>query len=382
MLGLYIHIPYCLQRCRYCDFATYVFDQILPPEKYVELLIAELKLKQALFPQKELRSIYFGGGTPSLLDASLILSLLEHIANSGLKISQETEITLEINPATLDRDKITRLMAGGVNRFSVGAQTFNDRLLSEAGRKHSSADTRQTLDLLRHLDVNYSFDLLFALPHQSLADLEEDLRIIAEYSPPHLSAYCLTVPEGHPMSYHRLEDDAQVEMFRRIESSLLDVGIHRYEISNFSKPGFESKHNLLYWQDENYIGLGLSAHSYLKTLDTWGARFWNPSTIEKYEEFIHSQPLNPILALEKMQCLERPDAKASLFDYCHTALRLEEGLIEENLHKKFSNSLTADILNELKKLKSQDLVTQSAEARWQLTEKGRHLSNYVFTCLH
>ncbi len=382
MLGLYIHIPYCLQRCRYCDFATYVFDQILPPEKYVELLIAELKLKQALFPQKELRSIYFGGGTPSLLDASLILSLLEHIANSGLKISQETEITLEINPATLSRDKITRLMAGGVNRFSVGAQTFNDSLLSEAGRKHSSADTRQTLDLLCHLNVNYSFDLLFALPHQSLADLEEDLRIIAEYSPPHLSAYCLTVPEGHPMSYHRLEDNAQVEMFRRIESALLDVGIRRYEISNFAKPGFESKHNLLYWQDENYIGLGLSAHSYLKTLDTWGARFWNPSTIEKYEELILSQPSDPILALEKMQCLERPDAKSSLFDYCHTALRLEEGLIEENLHKKFSHSLTIDILNELKKLKSQDLVIQTTGDRWRLTEKGRHLSNYVFTCLH
>lgn len=382
MLGLYIHIPYCLQRCRYCDFATYVYDQILPPEKYVQLLIAELKQKQSLFPQKELRSIYFGGGTPSLLDASLILTLLDHIANSGLQISRETEITLEINPATLNQEKIAQLIGGGVNRFSVGAQTFNDRLLAEAGRKHSSEDTRQTLDLLQKLDVNYSFDLLFALPHQSLADLEEDLRIIGHYSPPHLSAYCLTVPEGHPMSFDRPRDDTQIEMFRHIEAHLKDSGILRYEISNFAKQGFESKHNLLYWQDENYVGLGLSAHSYLKTLGPWGARFWNPSTIEKYEELILSQPKNPILALENLSCLERPDDKASLFDYCHTALRLEEGLREENLHKKFSQSQTAELFKELKKLQTQELIERREPAEWCLTEKGRHLSNYVFACLH
>ncbi|MBY0385846.1 radical SAM family heme chaperone HemW [bacterium] len=325
MFGLYVHIPYCLQRCRYCDFATYVYDQILSPEKYVELLISELKAKSPLFSRQTLRSIYFGGGTPSLLDSSLILTLLDHIAKTGLQISRETEITLEINPATLNKEKISHLVSGGVNRFSVGAQTFNDSLLIDAGRKHSSLDTRQTLDLLCDLNVNYSFDLLFALPKQTLSDLEKDLRVIESYSPPHLSAYCLTVPEGHPMSFQRPHDDQQIEMFKMIESSLKQQNILRYEISNFAKMGAESKHNLLYWCDDDYVGLGLSAHSYLKNASTWGARFWNPSSIEKYQEAVLAQTKNPLEDLEKIQCLEILSEKDSLFDFCHTALRLEKG---------------------------------------------------------
>jgi oxygen-independent coproporphyrinogen-3 oxidase len=382
MFGLYLHIPYCLQRCRYCDFATYVFDQIMPPENYVSLLIEEFKLKQSLLPRGELRSIYFGGGTPSLLEAPLILSLLDQIANSQLHITSNTEITLEINPATLNRKKIQDLLDGGVNRFSVGAQTFNDALLADAGRKHSSVETRQTLDLLQERGVNYSFDLLFALPKQTLADLEKDLEVIAQYSPPHLSAYCLTVPEGHPMSFQRPQDDQQIQMFQMIESRLSEAGLQRYEISNFAKPGKESKHNLLYWCDDDYVSLGLSAHSYLKSAGPWGARFWNPSTIEKYQELISAKPENFLTQLEKMECLERPSEKDSLFDYCHTSLRLETGLDENLLHKKFSPPKTLSLRQELEQLQKKDLVSKSADSRWKLTEKGRHLSNYVFACLH
>lgn len=382
MFGLYIHIPYCLQRCRYCDFATYVYDQILSPEKYVELLISELKAKSPLFTRQALRSIYFGGGTPSLLDSSLILTLLDHIAKTGLQISPETEITLEINPATLNKEKISHLVSGGVNRFSVGAQTFNDSLLQDAGRKHSSLDTRQTLDLLSELDVNYSFDLLFALPKQTLQDLEKDLHVIETYSPPHLSAYCLTVPEGHPMSFDRPHDDQQIEMFKMIESFLEQQNILRYEISNFAKPGAESKHNLLYWCDEDFVGLGLSAHSYLKNASPWGTRFWNPSSIEKYQEAVLLQAKNPLENLEKIHCLETLSEKESLFDFCHTALRLEKGLNENFLHKKFSRASTVQLLAELSRLAQQELLQKDASDTWRLTEKGRHLSNYVFSCLH
>jgi oxygen-independent coproporphyrinogen-3 oxidase len=381
MFGLYIHIPYCLQRCLYCDFATYVHDQILAPEAYVLLLKKELLAKTRLFPSKKLRSIYFGGGTPSLLETSLILSLLDEIANCGLEISQETEITLEINPATLERNKIARLIEGGVNRFSVGAQTFNDELLRDAGRKHSSSDTRQTLDLLAGRGINYSFDLLFALPKQTLSMLADDLAIIQAYSPPHLSAYCLTVPEGHPMSFQRPSDERQVEMFQMIEDHLLKEGILRYEISNFAKKGFESKHNLLYWRDEDYLGIGLSAHSYLKKESPWGIRFWNPSSIEKYQEMIGQLSGDYLQTLEGLGCLESPDEKDSLFDFCHTSLRLEEGLSEGRLLKKFSKVAVQPLLAELETLQKNALLIREETGRWILTEKGRHMSNYVFSCL-
>jgi oxygen-independent coproporphyrinogen III oxidase len=381
MFGLYIHIPYCLQRCRYCDFATYVHDQILPPEDYVLLLKKELWAKTRLFPSKKLRSIYFGGGTPSLLETSLILTLLGEIAKCGLEISEETEITLEINPATLERNKITQLIEGGINRFSVGAQTFNDRLLEDAGRKHSSQDTRQTLDLLAERGINYSFDLLFALPNQTVEMLEEDLKIIKTYSPPHLSAYCLTVPEGHPMSFQRASDERQVEMFQRIEDRLKSESIFRYEISNFAKKGFESKHNLLYWRDDNYLGIGLSAHSYLKNKATWGVRFWNPASIEKYQETVVSLTGDPLEALEAIGHLETPSEKDSLFDFCHTSLRLEEGLSEDTLLKKFSGVSLRPVFTELEKMKQGELLIRRDSGHWALTEKGRHMSNFVFSCL-
>jgi len=375
MFGLYVHIPYCLQRCSYCDFATYVYDQILPPEKYVALLQNEIRQKASLFPEKELASVYFGGGTPSLLDASLILAILDSIAKTNVRISPSTEITVEINPATLDADKIRALIAGGVNRFSVGAQTFNDALLKAAGRKHSSQDTIDTLNLLREKGVNYSFDLLFALPKQGVDDLERDLDRIAEFQPPHLSAYCLTVPTGHPMSVNRASDDHQVQMFGRIAERLGNLGLARYEISNFARPGFESRHNLLYWQDEPYIGVGLSAHSYLKHTSRWGHRFWNPSSIEKYEE-LYRDRVEP-LQLDDPSRGETLDERSSLFDFCHTALRLDAGLSKKSLRSKFGAPLADEMEKRLFRLKSKGLVSEN-EAAWRLTPDGVLLSNSVF----
>jgi oxygen-independent coproporphyrinogen III oxidase len=379
MFGLYIHIPYCLQRCSYCDFATYVYDQILPPEEYVKLLIKELRQKALLFPNRPLTSIYFGGGTPSLLSSDLILSILDEIGKTKLLISPETEITLEINPATLDIPKIRHLLSGGVNRFSVGAQTFNDALLKGAGRKHSSEDTIKTLDLLRSEDVNYSFDLLFALPKQTLQDLEEDLEKISEIRPPHLSAYCLTVPTGHPMSYNRPTDDHQVEMFNKIYSALGQVGLERYEISNFARPGKESKHNLLYWQDGEYLGLGLSAHSYLKNHHPWGARFWNPSSVEAYQKLMQDTATEPLQGPRLENNLgEVLDEKSSLFDFCHTALRLDAGLEKNLLNNRYSQELVAQMENRLQKLMTRGLVLNE-EKRWRLSPEGVLVSNYVFS---
>lgn len=378
MFGLYIHIPYCLQRCSYCDFATYVYDQILPPEEYVVFLKKELHLKKGLASQKTLSSIYFGGGTPSLLEPHLIVSLLEEIAKCGFVISSSTEITLEINPATLNTGKILSLIRAGVNRFSVGAQTFDEELLKAAGRKHSAKDTFDTLKLLQEQNVNYSFDLLFALPRQSRERLANDLKLISELRPPHLSAYCLTVPTGHPMSTNRAQDEDQAAMFNDIEEALLACGLHRYEISNFSQPGLESQHNLLYWKQQPYLGLGLSAHSYLKSSSLWGDRFWNPSSVDKYISFVENGMTADSLSGHRAEKLvETLSEKESLFDFCHTALRLEEGINKASLAADFSQELSAAFDDKVQPLVRSGLIEDSS-SHWKLTAQGRLLSNFVF----
>lgn len=378
MFGLYIHIPYCLQRCSYCDFATYVYDQILPPEEYVQFLIKELHLKKDLAPVRTLTSIYFGGGTPSLLEPHLIVSLLEEIAKCGFVINEKTEITLEINPATLDTKKILSLIQAGVNRFSVGAQTFDEELLKAAGRKHSAKDTFDTLTLLRDNNVNYSFDLLFALPRQSRDRLAKDLQIISQLRPPHLSAYCLTVPSGHPMSTNRAHDEEQANMFSDIESVLDDCGLKRYEISNFALRGKESQHNLLYWKQQPYLGLGLSAHSYLQHTSPWGDRFWNPSSVEKYVEFVNSlSESSPLADHQRSKLCESLSDREALFDFCHTSLRLEDGINIAQMNKQFPQTLAHAVTHKIAPLVSSGLIEDQKD-HWRLTAQGRLLSNLVF----
>ena len=277
--GVYIHIPYCRQICPYCDFTKYEIGKIMPPEDYVQRLTREIRVRAVDVPERKLDTVYFGGGTPSLFEPELILAILDELAKAGFQRATHTEISLEIDPATADESRLEKYLEIGINRFSVGAQTFNERLLKIAGRKHSADDTVRLLSLLKRRQVNYSFDLLFALPTQTLEELRADVATAMNFSPSHLSAYCLTVPETHPMAIGRAPEDEQVKMFELIESELAKSGIYRYEISNFARPGFESKHNQLYWNDQPYWGLGTGAHSYFPqgsgNSGAWGMRFSN-----------------------------------------------------------------------------------------------------------
>ena len=291
-LGVYIHIPYCLQRCTYCDFATYVHTEIKPPEFYVEIVKKEMALRHSLFNKFKnmpLETIYFGGGTPSLIAPEHIVNLIAELSGFGYQTGPLTEITIEINPATIDERKLQIYLEAGVNRFSVGAQTFSDRLLKMVNREHNAQQTRDTLQLLRKHNLNFSFDLLFALPSQTLAELKNDVEIAVDLGSKHISPYCLTVPEGHPLAKNRPLEEDQLKMFEIIHTQLLAQQFQRYEISNYALQGYASKHNLLYWTDRNYWGLGLSAHSYLTdTLvpDNWGSRFWNGNNFDFYTEQI------------------------------------------------------------------------------------------------
>ena len=369
-LGVYIHIPYCLQRCTYCDFATYVHTEIRPPQEYVALLKKEIHNKRNLFPATELKTIYFGGGTPSLIDAQLIVELIEELRLFGYTTGPQTEITLEINPATVDEKKLEIYLKAGVNRFSVGAQSFSDRLLKMVHREHNAQQTKDTLALLRKNNLNFSFDLLFALPTQTLDELKYDVEVAVELGSKHISPYCLTVPEGHPLSKNRPLEDEQVEMFEIIHNSLTARGQKRYEISNYALPGYESKHNLLYWTDEQYWGLGLSAHSYSKT-SLWGSRFWNLNSMDLYANQIES---GLVLPENQVEILERHQA---LTDFCHTSLRLTEGLSVEKLVQKFG-ATTAPLIqvNSLPLVKHGLLRFENNQ--YTLTEKGLLISNQVF----
>ena len=367
--GVYVHIPYCIQRCHYCDFTTFEQSQIMPPEDYISLVRQEIRQRAQGIPQKVIRSIYFGGGTPSLISPHLILSIPHELARHGFTLRKDCEITIEINPATINKKKLKTYLEGGLNRFSVGAQSFSDQRLKSCGRKHSANDTRQTLELLKENVKNFSLDLLFGLPHQSLEELKTDLKELHQIQPPHVSPYLLTVPKAHPMSKARPTEGEQIKMFHLIENSLAELGLFKYELSNFSKKHFESVHNHIYWSDESYWGLGLSAHSYIREHKT---RFWNPKTWPEYTQYINSP-------------WETPDKKYSEtlspneygFDFTHTALRLSQGIDKKKFYQRLGIDVARYLSHKLSQLESRGWVV-SDPSTWKLTPEGQLMSNQVF----
>lgn len=381
--GVYVHIPYCLQRCTYCDFATYERSKILPSSHYVELLHEEIRQKHAAFPKGSLSTVYFGGGTPSLLPSSEILSVLEALAKQGFTLGPDTEVTIEINPATVDPAKLQDYLGAGISRFSVGAQTFFDPLLKFVHREHTAEQTRETLRLLDGKGLNYSFDILFALPGQTLEMLKRDLDEVLTFRPPHVSPYCLTVPEGHPLSKNRPLEEDQVRMFELIRETLQGAGYRRYEISNFSLAGFESRHNSLYWDDHPYWGVGLSAHSY-SPWGSYGSRFWNPNAIGAYQELIEKnrgQGFDTPFGNLPTDHYEILNAAQALTDFCHTSLRRERGLELEVLQQKFGATGLQLVKGPLAQLLAQGWLVSPRPSAYSLSEEGLLLSNQVFSAL-
>ncbi len=386
--GLYIHIPHCLQQCSYCDFATIQNndkDHIL---KYVQLLKQEFLAYRPTIPFTKIDSIYFGGGTPSLVPNYLLVSLLKLLQDNGFIFSPNIEITLEINPGTVLSQEIDLLKTAGFNRFSVGVQTFDEELLKQTKRKHSVQNSHETLSYLKEHGTLFSADILFGLPRQNLSMLEADLEHFLSYNPSHMSAYNLTIPENHFLMKGRASDQEQIEMFQLIEEKLKLSGLQRYELSNYALKNQESKHNQIYWKDHAYWGLGMSAHSYfpketpihlIPQENSWGLRFSNPVTFPQYEKWLSSLKAEPqtISSLRPNSLIENLTLHECLTDYCHTSLRMNTGLRDDSLEKKFSKPAFLETKRRLKKLVEQGLV--SAEAKnWSLSSQGKNLSNQVF----
>jgi oxygen-independent coproporphyrinogen-3 oxidase len=387
--GIYVHIPYCLQICSYCDFSKYEIGTVMPPAQYTNLLIQEIQQRASDVPNKEVSSIYFGGGTPSIVEPDLILAVLGALATAGFTWGKTAELSIEIDPATVDQTKLDAYLRMGFNRFSVGVQSFNSGILKIAGRKHTAQDAVDLLTHLKDRNLNFSFDLLFAMPTQTLSELKIDLAMALDFNPSHLSAYCLTVPEDHRLSVGRAPEGEQIEMFSTIQETLAKKGLQKYELSNFAKPGHESKHNLLHWRDRPYWGIGLSSHSYFPNGSkseplAWGGRFWNNRSMSGYVKEVGA--LNSISTAGQgfrffrdldVSQIEQLELRQSLTDYCHTHLRMGAGLEKNALRLKFGAG-ASDLANSRLMLLQEEMLVEKTSGGWRLSRSGQNLANLVF----
>lgn len=371
--GIYVHIPHCLQKCHYCDFPTVLLKNGPDLDEYCDQIVSELGL-QLLPRQQGLSSVYFGGGTPSLLGPRRVARLLKAINDNGYKLNPNCEITYEINPGTLTENDLKDLKSIGVNRFSLGVQTFDDPILKLIGREHKAIDSHQTLNLLK--GSCFSADLILGLPSMTFDKFKNDVEQILLYSPDHISIYLLTVPELHFLNQQMPQNDDLEDLLNQAEPYLKTLDFYRYEISNYvHKQRRPSQHNLLHWNDLSYWGVGLGAHSYFKDLGHWGTRFWNPRSLKSYQSQLQKRlktgALPPAEQVEPLQLHE------SMTDFCFTHLRQASGIPKDRCSKKFPDFSEKLITDRLFKLTKQGYIFESTTS-WRLTDHGKKFADFVF----
>lgn len=321
MPGLYIHIPFCVKKCKYCDFVS--FDTC--PEykdKYVSALIRQIEENRGY----KCDTIFIGGGTPTALSAGQLEKVLCAVRNN-FDIDHDAEFSTEANPGTVTKEKLAVMKKYGINRVSLGVQSFNDAELAGIGRIHTARQAEETVRLLRESGFdNINLDLMTALPDQSAASLKNTLKRAVSLDPEHLSCYSLILEEGTPLykayvngEFETAGDDEDREMYRYTCGFLQNAGYNQYEISNFAKPGYECRHNICYWTCGEYLGLGLAAHSYIN-----GVRFYNTSDLNRYEagNFVESDRLE----------LSQDDKIA---EFMMLGLRMTRGVDENEFMRRF-----------------------------------------------
>lgn len=374
-IGLYIHIPFCHSKCAYCDFASYAIGNTQKEDavtRYVHALLNEMNLYEETLREVEVETIFIGGGTPTCIDGKYIHKIIDHL-KSITTISKNAEVTIESNPGTITSEKLDHYLSAGINRFSMGLQTTDDSLLSSIGRIHDFNTFVTSFRAIREAGIkNINVDIMFGLPGQTLENLHHTLNTLIELSPEHISAYALKLEEGTPMYesekkglIHMPDEDLERTMYHVIIDVLKKSGYHQYEISNFSKKEFESKHNLVYWKNKPYLGLGLAAHSKMEQV-----RFSNETIMSKYLDKIDNGEKPSI---EKVVISESED----LFETIILGLRLNEGLDIHLINKRYGIDFFADNEAIITKLKDQGLV-QMTDDNLKLTLKGIDLSNQVF----
>ena len=368
--GLYIHIPFCSSRCSYCDFATGLYQSELA-ERYVRALIVEIGSSR--YAGENVDTIYFGGGTPSLLSPAQLERILASIYER-FEITAGPEITLEINPGSATPEKLRAFRSLGVNRASFGAQTFDDAELAKLGRSHNSADTLRTFAALREAGfANVSFDLIAGLPGQTLEGWQRNIKQALDLAPEHLSFYLLEVHSGTPLAEHirrgiqpQPDDDLAGVMYEWMIEQAAAAGYEHYEISNLCRPGFHSRHNVKYWTAASYYGFGCSAHSYDGDMRRWS----NQRDALKYVEIVESGA-SPVV---EEQLLEQNDVRA---EAVFLGLRLMQGVDLRRYRESFGVDLRDEHADDLDRFCKAGLIELDGDLI-RLTRTGALLSNEVF----
>lgn len=370
--SIYIHIPFCLKKCGYCDFYSLPGASADTLEKYTRSLLTEIDQQAAVNSAAPIKTIYFGGGTPSLLAGKQIESILARIC-SDFEVDPGAEISLEANPATLDREKLKTIIEAGVNRLSLGVQSFSDDELRMLGRIHNSHDVFRTVDTVESLGIkNYNIDLIYGLPGQSIKGWLFNLEQAVSCRPSHISMYLLQLdactPLGRDTAAGRVvlpDDESEALMYYTGIDYLNSQGYRQYEISNLCIPGAECRHNISYWQSAPYLGLGVGAVSF------GGSRRWrNQPDLELYLEKLAD---NQVVPAEELECM---DEAGLMIDAVILQLRMTEGIELANFEARFRVDLTR-LYEQVISLCRQRGLLEVEHGRLFLTRAGYFLSNEV-----
>ena len=361
----YVHIPFCTQICYYCDFSK-VFIKNQPVDSYLEHLLGEYRS----YDIQKLRTLYIGGGTPTALSAPQLEVLLDGLTKN-LDLSVLEELTIEANPGDLDEDKIAVLKNSAVNRVSLGVQTFDDKMLKKIGRSHLEKDIYENIDRLKIAGFdNISIDLIYALPGQTMEQVKDNVAKVIALDIPHMSLYSLIL-ENHTVFMNRMrrgklplpKEELEAEMFEYIIAELERAGFEHYEISNFSKPGFESRHNLMYWDNAEYYGIGAGASGYVN-----GVRYKNHGPIRHYLKAVEEG--NARITEEHLTLREQMEEEMFL------GLRKKSGVYMERFEEKFGQSFQELYGDIIKDLIQQGLMQVDGD-RVRMTKRGLFLGDTV-----
>ena len=368
-IGIYVHIPFCKKKCDYCDFISYC-DKGMLISDYIESVIKEIESQNI---QSKITTVYIGGGTPSYIDSKYIIKILEKIKEKN--ISEDAEITIEVNPGTVTEEKLKDYINCGINRLSIGLQSTKDEILKEIGRIHEYADFLNTYNMAKKIGFNnMNVDLMIGLPNQKIIDIKESLEEILELNPNHISVYSLILEEGTSL-FKKVEDgvlkipDEELErnMYWYVKNTLELNGYIHYEISNFAKEGYESKHNLNCWNQKEYIGIGCAAHSYKNI-----TRYSNTENIEEYINNIHKKCFEKNRIIHEVQTED--DARK---EFMLLGLRKVDGVKINEFKNKFGDNPIYLYRNQLDKLSKENLIIVDND-NIRLSNRGIDLANLVW----
>ena len=369
-LSIYIHIPFCVQKCFYCDFLSFGNRNDIF-ENYINALVNEIKNYKEECKDYIVKTIFIGGGTPSCLESEHIKRVCEAVFEN-YNICKNAEITIESNPGTLDYEKLNSYYKLGINRLSMGLQSADDKMLKRIGRIHSFSDFKNNFILAREVGFsNINVDIMSSLPEQDMNNLIETHEKVTDFSPEHISAYSLIIEDGTKIKkmydegiYTPIDDDLDREMYYKTKEILKSKGYNRYEISNYAKDGFECKHNIVYWECREYLGFGLAAHSDFK-----GKRFNNILDIEKYIS------KNGINIRENIIDYSKKDRES---EFMFMGLRMTKGVSDKAFKNRFKESIFDIYRDEIKELSLENLIEITGNDTIKLTDRGIDISNTVF----